>query len=449
MINRTPKKNEKGDSFMLYIIFISLLIDLLAFTMILPLLPSLMDYYRKNDPPNGLYNYFLNCINRFQQFVGAPDHYSSVLFGGSLGSLFSFLQFVISPLAGGLSDVYGRKPILLISLAGIALSYALWAISFNFSMFVIARIVGGLSKGNVSLSMAVITDVSTSKSRAAGMALVGIAFSVGFVAGPVIGALFSKWASSQSHTNWFIFPASFALLLALADVIFVVLCFKETLPKEKRAKSIAESLSQASAYINVLSLFNFSAVNNLQESDRKSLKRLGIIYFTYLFLYSGLEFTLTFVTHHLFEFTPMKQGAMFFWIGLTMALLQAGWVRKIKYDRVKSVATLGLLLIVPSYICVAFARFELMLYIGVFLFAVSTSMVVPCLTTLASNFGGTEQKGTVMGVFRALGALARAFGPIIASIAYWSLGSTTTYLIGATALIWPWFALKQTKVKQF
>lgn len=98
-----------------YIVFISLLLDLLAFTMILPLLPSLLEYYRLNDRA-GLYHSLSNSVKFFQQLVGAPDKFNSVLFGGFLGSMFSFLQFVVSPIVGGLSDCYGRKPIMMICL---------------------------------------------------------------------------------------------------------------------------------------------------------------------------------------------------------------------------------------------------------------------------------------------------------------------------------------------
>lgn len=71
-------------------------------------------------------------------------------------------------------------------------------------------------------------------------------------------------------------------------------------------------------------------------------------------------------------------------------------------------------------------------------------MVVPCMMTMASQYGSPQQKGTVMGIFRSLGALARALGPIIASVAFWSFGSTTTYLTGAVALFWPVLALKSS-----
>lgn len=98
-----------------YIIFFSLLLDLLAFTLILPLFPSLMEFYRVHDSV-GLYSWLSDNIKTFQNVVGAPERFNSVLFGGVLGSMFSFLQFLVSPLVGGLSDVYGRKPVMLICL---------------------------------------------------------------------------------------------------------------------------------------------------------------------------------------------------------------------------------------------------------------------------------------------------------------------------------------------
>lgn len=102
------------------LIFVSLLLDLLAFTMILPLLPSLLDYYDKQEgKSNKLYASLLHAVQSFQKLTGAPDRFASVLFGGALGSMYCFLQFLTSPIVGSLSDAYGRKPMLLICLVSL------------------------------------------------------------------------------------------------------------------------------------------------------------------------------------------------------------------------------------------------------------------------------------------------------------------------------------------
>ncbi|CAG9828504.1 unnamed protein product [Diabrotica balteata] len=374
-------KKEKVHK-MVYVIFISLLLDLFAFTMILPLLPSLLDHYKINDS-KGWYNWLSSQIHEFQILVGAPEEYNSVLFGGFLGSLFSFLQFLAAPICGGLSDIIGRKTVMVICLVGISLSYILWALSKNLLIFILARFLGGISKGNVSLSMAIITDVSSINTRGKGM--------------------------------------------------------------EKRAKDVKVTVKNMLSLINVKSLFDFTAVTGLPRDEQKKLKTLGFLYFVYLLIYSGLEFTLTFLTHHRFNYTAMQQGWMFFVIGLTMSVIQGIYVRRIHPSKIKSIAIKGLWLIIPSFICVGIAFEFFVLYLGLLLFAISTAMVVPSIMTMASEYGTEQQKGTVMGIFRSLGALARAIGPILASVAFWSVGSKITYLTGAVFLIWPAVTLKRIR----
>lgn len=252
---------------------------------------------------------------------------------------------------------------------GIASSYGLWAISKNFGIFVLARFVGGLSKGNISLSMAVITDVSNKENRGKGMALVGIAFSLGFIVGPTIGALFSKF-SDKSTEVWFWLPAVFAMTLVLADFLFLTMCLKESLPKEKRSKHVIKSLSQAMEHISIPALFRFAAVKNLQKKEIESLKKLGWIYFIYLFLYSGLEFTVTFLMYHKFGYSSMDQAKMFLTTGVVMALLQGSVVRRLPERLTKKSAVFGLYLIVPSFIVVGLAQTPFVLYIGMILFAI-------------------------------------------------------------------------------
>ncbi|CAH2106249.1 unnamed protein product [Euphydryas editha] len=442
--DKDSKPEKKNNGKVIGLIFLSLLLDLLAFTMILPLLPSLLDYYdREEGNSNTLYTSLLHAVQWFQKWTGAPDRFASVLFGGALGSMYSFLQFLTSPIVGSLSDAYGRKPMLLICLLGIALSHGLWSYASTFSLFVLARFIGGLSKANVSLSMAVVTDASDEKTRARGMALVGLAFSVGFIVGPLAGAWFAK-NNNLSSGLWGERPALYALSLSLANIALVIFCLPETLSKDKR-EPLSLSLSKTVDFISPLHLLKFSAVKNLSAHQNKVLSKLGLIYFIYLFIYSGLEFTITFLTHHTFGYTAMQQGKMFLVIGAIMAVLQGGAARRLGARGAERAAKVALALTPPSFLCVALAaapRAPLLaplawLWAGLVLFALSTAFAVSCMTSMAAAQAPSAARGAVLGALRSLGALARAAGPLLASAMYWCSGAATTYTIGSVILILP------------
>uniref|UniRef100_A0A0K8R469 Putative tetracycline-efflux transporter pediculus us corporis tetracycline-efflux transporter n=1 Tax=Ixodes ricinus TaxID=34613 RepID=A0A0K8R469_IXORI len=422
-----------------FVIFIYLVIDLLGFTVILPLLPSILDYYSRHDK-NGLYPWLEGQIQSVQDFIGVPSNQNKVLFGGCIGSLYSFLQFLTAPMIGSLSDVYGRKLMLVITTCGIACSYAVWAISNNFTLFVISRIIGGVSKGNISLSTAVITDVCSSKIRGKGMARIGVAFSVGFIVGPLIGAQFAM--ANKESTEFYVMPALFALSLALLDILFLFTVFKESLPPEKRAHSIASSLSGAFSYVNPWSLFTFQPVQKLPLKDHQVLRQCGLVYFLYLLFYSGQEYSLSFLTHDRFQYTRMQQGKMYFVVGLVMASVQGGYVHRVQPGKEARVCLVGILMIIPSFILVGIAWSPYVLYSGLLLYAFSSGTVVPLLTTLVSRYGAPTQKGTILGIFRSLGALARAVGPMLSATVYWWAGPVACYCLGSCFFLIPLLILR-------
>eukprot|EP00117_Sycon_ciliatum_P007024 scpid45728/ scgid0251/ Major facilitator superfamily domain-containing protein 10; Tetracycline transporter-like protein len=451
-IGQEPALGASYRSSMMRVVMLSLLIELLGFTVILPLLPSILEYYSKSDQ-NGLYTWVLSNVNQFRVSIGGPqlEKFNTVLFGGLIGSLFSFLQFLSNPIIGALSDVYGRRPILLLCMAGMVLSYAVWAVSFSFEVFLIARVIGGIAHGNVSLSTAIVADITPpkSKQRSRGMAMIGVAFSIGFIVGPMIGAAFSMYGvrallSSQEYP--FQLPALFAVAMATLDLLFLWRRFRETLPEKNRASSLGDGIQDAVGLINPVSLFTFSsALQTSSSKDQQSVRLLGWTYFLYLLLFSGLEYSLTFLTHDKFQYSSMQQGRMFVFIGAIMALVQGGFLRRMKPGSEKRTATIGMVALIPGMFMVGLASSTVLLYSGLALYSFGAGTVVSCLTTMVSDYGSVSERGRVLGIFRSLGALSRAIGPALCCSIYWSAGPWVCYMLGGLLFIVPILLLQRVK----
>ncbi|XP_056231899.1 major facilitator superfamily domain-containing protein 10 isoform X2 [Seriola aureovittata] len=325
-----------------------------------------------------------------------------------------------------------------IVILGLMSSYAVWAVSRSFSMFLLFRVIGGICKGNVSLCTAIVADLPCPKVRNRGMAMIGIAFSLGFTMGPLMGAYFA--ISSRATGNVFYqTPALLALAFSVADLVFIWLMLPETLTKDVKASS--SGFGDSRDLLNPLSLFYFSAVTRTKDPPSKEkmqkLQVLGLVYFCYLFLFSGLEFTLSFLTHQRFQFTSMQQGKMFFFIGVIMALIQGGYARRIKPGHHIKAVRVAIITLIPAFILIGLSWNITMLYIGLALYSFAAAIVVPCLSTLVSDHGSASQKGTVMGILRSLGALARALGPVVSSSVYWIAGAQTCFLITSASFIVP------------
>ncbi|EEY15624.1 conserved hypothetical protein [Verticillium alfalfae VaMs.102] len=177
----------------LKVIAVSLLLDLISFTFILPLFPKLLEFYRDREAPSTisgnpqtLLQNVITYLNKYKASFSRPidSRYDIVLLGGALGSLFSLLQAVASPIIGHLSDRHGRRTALLASMMGNIVSVLLWVCAVDFRTFVASRVVGGLSEGNVQLATAMATDISDDASRGSTMALIGACFSIAFTFGP-------------------------------------------------------------------------------------------------------------------------------------------------------------------------------------------------------------------------------------------------------------------------
>ncbi|NWU61997.1 MFS10 protein, partial [Pterocles burchelli] len=437
-------KQEQNCSRVITIVFLALFIDLLGFALILPLFPSILDYYSQTE--DGFYLSLQRGVDWFAEMVGMPPErkYNSVLFGGLIGSVFSILQFFSSPLTGAVSDCLGRRPVILMTVMGLIASYALWAASRTFGVFLLSRIIGGISKGNVSLSTAIIADLHSPKARSKGMAMIGIAFSLGFTLGPMIGAYLAM--ETEKGEVFYVRSALLALMFAVADLIFIFFLLPETLPKEKRVSSVTSGFQAAVDLLSPLALFQFSAVTRGKESpsegNLQNLKILGLTYFLYLFLFSGLEYTLSFLTHQRFQFSSMQQGKMFFFIGITMAVIQGGYARRIKPGNEIRAA---IMLLIPAFLLIGWAANVTMLSAGLLLYSFAAAIVIPCLSAVVSGYGSASQKGRVMGILRSLGALARALGPVLSATVYWLAGAEVCFTVCGALFLIPFILLGSIK----
>ncbi|CAD6185079.1 unnamed protein product [Caenorhabditis auriculariae] len=366
-----------------------------------------------------LYDISVKGLQSFQSLIGVPhnERYDKVFFGGLLGSLFSALQFISSPTLGSLSDVYGRRAIIILCCIVTAFSYLVWLRANTFTLFVLSRVLGGLSKGNINVAVSIVSDVYTTEDHPKGMALIGISYSVGFLVGPMIGAYLSSIAPTLIYRKLWRFL------------------------KKKNFEEIKKTRQEL---IRPNALFRFSAVQ-APVQKKEEMQKIGLVYFLYLFLYSGLEFTLPFLTHLRFDFGSMQQGKIYLFTGLLMLPIQGRLVRKVPIHRQKALAEKGMLCIIPAYVLVSISNSLTVFYFGMVFYAIASAIVVSCLTTLVHSVYPAQEKGVIAGVFRSLGCLARALGPMVASTCFWMIGPTNCYLLGAVLLVIPFEMFRRMK----
>lgn len=429
--NSEDALNDRSKS-ALKIVFVTLFLDLIGFSIIFPLFPAMLDHYLEREGDSGLIGATVSVLERFTEVAGGPSDIGIiVLFGGVLASLFSLLQFLCSPVIGALSDRYGRRPLLLVSIAGLAVSYGMWFFAGSFAMLVASRILGGLMSGNISTATAVVADVTSTRNRSKGMAVIGIAFGLGFIIGPAVGGFSAMIDLTQSMPGWvdyglnpFSMPALIAMLLSIANFFFVLLKFEETRPESE------DAIERPRRSINPVTLFG--------TQDYPGVFNTNLINFLFLSVFSGMEFSLTFLAMDRLDFGPRENAYMFLFIGFILTMVQGGYVRrKSAVIGPKRMALQGFVMVIPGLVCVGFTQSVWLLYLGLFLMAVGSAQIIPCLTALASSYTPVNEQGRILGIFRSLGALARGVGPLIACVAYWRLGATAAYCIGAGAIVIP------------
>jgi MFS transporter, DHA1 family, tetracycline resistance protein len=368
-ISSTSSSDEKFLSPQLMTIFLIVFIDLVGFGMVIPVLPI----YAQTAP-----------------FNASPFEIGLVV------SIYSWMQFVFSPILGRLSDKYGRRPILFISMLGSAGGYLVLGLANTIALIFIGRIISGITGGNISAAQAYIADVTTRENRAKGMALFGAAFGLGFVLGPAIGGISSRYGV---HLPFYI-AAALSLISAIAVYFF--------LPESRRVGSDTTAPQKSGGIAEL--------VSSLRERD---FGAINLIYFLLVTAFSIMTTAFVLYTSYSFGYNAEQNGYLFALVGITAVFGQAVLFHRlaIRFGEAR-LAAFGCLAMVFCFALIPFVTPQftgLAGLIGVCIgVAFANSLTSPSLTSLASKVTHDDKQGSALGILQSGGSLARAIGPTLA-----------------------------------
>lgn len=373
------------------ILFLIVFIDLVGFGIIIPLLP----FYGEH-------------------FQAGPFVVAMMMASYSLG------QFVAAPFWGRLSDTIGRRPVLIISLFGAALSYVWLGFASTLWMLFAARTVGGLMAGNISTAFAYIADITTPQNRAKGMGLVGAAFGLGFIAGPAIGGIL---AGPDPLTADFQTPAFVAAAMSFLAFVLCVAILKESLPAETRAKRTAQPRQSR--------LKQFKAA-----LGNPGVGLLVLLSFLATFVFAGMETTFAMWSRRQFGWGPEQNGYLFAFIGIIAAILQGGAVGRLaKRFGEGNLIVQGALALAIGMALIPFSNSVGWLVAAMIVVAYGFSVINPALNSLISLRTSASNQGQMMGVARSATTLARVIGPAWAGILFAALGMDWPYYGGTVLML--------------
>lgn len=420
--NSIPSSDEKLDFKRVLPIFVIILVDLLGLTIIIPLLP--------------LY---------------AASFGADPVMIGFLGTAYPLMQFIGAPLLGGLSDRFGRKPILLVSQIGTFIGFLVLGLANTLVWILIARVIDGLSGANIAVAQAAITDSTTEKTRAQGLGLLGAAFGLGFIIGPVIAFV----SLGLSHNNYHV-PAFVAAAFSACSILLTAFWFHETLPVEKRGAK----KKQGNVLGNLVSALNKPVIGTLL-----------ILMFCQQFIFGGFEYLIALFNLNRLGIGASGNAIIFVFVGIIIVLVQGKyigpWSRK--YGERKLIFA-GLLLLCVGLVVTAFTPTQTLpgyskaavikelsqnstnssseelsvsipedgnsgwlgiawIMVAMIPTSIGGGLLSPSINSLLTKNAAGDIGGT-LGLSAALVSAANAINPLIGGGVFKLLGSTAPFLIG-------------------
>lgn len=377
-------------------IFLIVFIDLLGFSLVLPLLPFYADTFGASPFVVGL----LVAVYALGQLIGAP-------------------------VLGRLSDRFGRRPILLVSIGGTILGFILLAVADNIWVLFASRILDGLTGGNISVAQAYITDVSDAKNRGKALGLVGATFGLGFIIGPAAGGLLSQWG--------FMVPALVAAALASINWVLVLLWLPESLTAERRA---AIQKQQRPA-------FSFSAL--LEALRRPYVGELLHTRFFFGLAFATFQTIFALYAQYRFGLNSTSVGYILAYVGVLSVITQGFLIGRFTQrfnDTTLITGALGIMAL--SLLAWAFAPSVILLLVILIPTAVSGGLLNTVLNSATTKAVEPVEVGGILGLSASLESLTRVIAPSLGGLQLEKLGTWAPGVISSLLLVWlTWYVFRR------
>lgn len=405
----------------LFTVFLVVLIDLIGFGIILPLMP----FY-------------------------AGEFGATPVMIGFLYSIYSVAQLIFSPIWGSLSDKFGRRPIMLLSTLGAAIAYIIFGFAETFMLLLFSRLLAGVMGGNISTAQAYIADVTSTEDRARGMGLIGAAFGLGFVMGPVLATalihpIIPAWFASMGYIELseliakhsYALPAFFAAILSFLSFLLVYFKLEETVVDGADVSSGARD-----------GVFTKAYWKTLLDTGKSSAAGMTLI------LLMGSMFILSFGQSSLYSAFPLfceavlnmdagQVGIQFFWLGIITAIVQGALIRPLtKVFREETLFLVGNVLMALGLFLLGTAQTTAQLTTFLAIMAVGHSLNLPTITSLISQQADPRRMGATIGATQGLSGLGRAIGPTWGGLLFSFHVSVPFWATGVIILITVWAAIK-------
>lgn len=383
---QTPK-NQKTQKRALGVIFFVLLMDVIGITILYPVAPFLVKRYS-----------------------------DEALMVTLLTVIYAAAQFFTAPILGKLGDHYGRRPVLLVSVFGSAIGYVIFGIGGALWILFFSRLIDGITAGNMSTASAYIADVSKPEERPKNFGLIGVAWGIGLVLGPAMGAVFGEIDLAA--------PAYVAAVLSFFSLVLIFFFLPESLPKEQRENKP----------IDVNDLNPFISIKIMAQLP--NLGRLFLALSLFNFAFSGINSVQTLFLIDKFSAQTWQLGVLLVLAGTTVAVVQGILVQRlVSRYRERPVGVWSLFGQTISALAIFLAPTFWPIYPLTILNSALSTLTFPTIGTLASNSVSPRKQGILMGVNTALGSLMSILGPLCAGVIYDQIMPGAPYWMSAVVFV--------------